>query len=86
MADHVLDARGLLCPLPVLRANKMLKGLPPGAELMILATDPAAPQDFVSFCKTTDHVLVASSESDGNYVIVVRKGGAAGRSGARMGE
>jgi tRNA 2-thiouridine synthesizing protein A len=76
LADHVLDARGLQCPLPVLRANKMLKSLPAGAELEILATDPAAPNDFASFCKTTGHVLVESHEADGAHVIVVRKAGA----------
>lgn len=78
MADHVLDARGLQCPLPVLRANKMLKSLPAGCELEILATDPAAPTDFASFCKTTGHLLVASGEADGIYTIVVRKGATAG--------
>lgn len=78
LADHVLDARGLQCPLPVLRANKMLKSLPAGAVLEILATDPAALNDFASFCKTTGHVLVASGEADGTHTIVVRKAGAAG--------
>lgn len=73
LADHVLDARGLQCPLPVLRANKMLKSLAAGAELEVLATDPAAPNDFASFCKTTGNVLVASSEADGLYTIVIRK-------------
>lgn len=73
LADHVLDARGLQCPLPVLRANKMLKNLPAGAELEILASDPAAPADFASFCKTTGHALVASREADGTHIIIVRK-------------
>jgi tRNA 2-thiouridine synthesizing protein A len=73
LAHHVLDARGLQCPLPVLRANKMLKSLAVDAELEVLATDPAAPNDFASFCKTTGNVLVASSEADGLYTIVIRK-------------
>lgn len=77
MADHVLDARGLQCPLPVLRANKMLKSLPPGAELQVLATDAAAPADFASFCKTAGHVLVTSGQADGTYTIVLRKAAAA---------
>ncbi len=77
MADHVLDARGLQCPLPVLRANKILKSLHAGAELEVLATDAAAPPDFASFCKTTGHVLVASSEAGGTFTIVVRKAAAA---------
>jgi tRNA 2-thiouridine synthesizing protein A len=78
MADHVLDARGLQCPLPVLRANKILKGLPAGAELDVLATDPAAPADFASFCKTTGHVLVACGEAEGLYTVVIRKAAASG--------
>lgn len=73
MADHVLDARGLQCPLPVLRANKMLKSLPVGAELEVLATDAAAPKDFESFCKTTGHLLVHIAEAGGIHTIVLRK-------------
>lgn len=76
MADHVLDARGLQCPLPVLRANKMLKSLPLGAELEVLATDGAAPKDFGSFCKTTGHVLVHIGEAAGIHTIVLRKAAA----------
>lgn len=75
MANHVLDARGLQCPLPVLRANKVLKTMAAGAELEVLATDPAAPQDFASFCKTTGHALVDSRADDGVFTIVVRKAG-----------
>lgn len=75
MSEHVLDARGLQCPLPVLRANKALKGLAVGDELEVLASDPAAPGDFASFCKTTGHVLV-DSRSDGDvFTIIVRKTG-----------
>jgi tRNA 2-thiouridine synthesizing protein A len=75
VADHVLDARGLLCPLPVLRANKVMKTLQVGAELEVLASDAAAPQDFVSFCRTTGHVLVDSREADGVFTIILRKTG-----------
>jgi tRNA 2-thiouridine synthesizing protein A len=78
LADHVLDARGLQCPLPVLRANKVLKGLPAGAELDVLATDPAAPADFASFCNTTGHVLVACAEAEGLYTVVIRKAASSG--------
>ena len=48
--DAELDARGLLCPLPVLRARKRLEGLAPGAVLRVLADDPAARIDFPHFC------------------------------------
>jgi tRNA 2-thiouridine synthesizing protein A len=68
-----LDARGLKCPLPVLRARKSMKEVPPGGLLKVLATDPGAPKDFVHFCETTGHELVESSESDGVYSLVIRK-------------
>jgi tRNA 2-thiouridine synthesizing protein A len=54
-----LDASGLACPLPVLRARKRLAALPAGAVLAVLATDRAATRDFPAFCAATGHVLVA---------------------------
>ncbi|MFO1153019.1 MAG: sulfurtransferase TusA family protein [Rhodospirillales bacterium] len=59
MTSHTLDARGLACPLPVLRANKHLRTLAAGDELCVAVTDPAAPADFDRFCATTGHVLVS---------------------------
>lgn len=73
MSDHVLDARGLQCPLPVLRANKVMRGLAVGAELEILASDPAAPKDFANYAATTGHVLVDSRAVDGVFTIILRK-------------
>ena len=70
-----LDTTGLLCPLPVLRANKMLRGLAAGEELRVLATDAAAPKDFESYCRTTGHVLVAVETNEGRITIVIRKAG-----------
>jgi tRNA 2-thiouridine synthesizing protein A len=75
MADDVttLDATGLRCPLPVLRARKVLKGLAEGATLDILATDTAAPADFEAFCRETGHALV-NIEQDGDvFAIRLRK-------------
>lgn len=74
MSRTVLDVTGLACPLPVLRANKAIKALPAGDELEVLATDPAAPADFVAYCETAGHALVASTEAGGVFKIVVRKG------------
>ncbi|QLH41168.1 MAG: sulfurtransferase TusA family protein [Defluviicoccus sp.] len=73
MEMTTLDLKGLQCPLPVLRTNKALRGMPVGAELLVLATDPAAPQDFENFCQMTGHVLVASTENDGVFSILIRK-------------
>jgi tRNA 2-thiouridine synthesizing protein A len=60
-----LDATGLLCPLPVLKARRALKALPAGGILEVLATDPGATKDFEHFCRTTGCELVESSEIDG---------------------
>jgi len=75
-ASRQLDARGLKCPLPVLKARKAMKALAAGETLEVLATDPAAPQDFRSFCETTGHRLTDLSESDGLYRLVLEKTGA----------
>ncbi len=67
------DATGLLCPLPVLRANRKLRELPVGGVLTVRATDPAAEQDFPAFCKQTGHELVAASRDGEVLVFVIRK-------------
>ena len=69
-----LDAGGLKCPLPVLRARKAIKVLEIGAELTVLATDPAAPKDFKAFCEQAGHELILSTESDGVFTFVLRRG------------
>jgi tRNA 2-thiouridine synthesizing protein A len=61
-----LDARGLLCPLPVLKARKALKAVPVGEVLTVLATDPGAAQDFIHFCETTGNQLLGT-EATGDY-------------------
>ena len=58
----ILDAKGLRCPLPVLKARKAMKDLPVGATLRVLATDPGAVKDFEAFCKTTGHRLLGASQ------------------------
>jgi tRNA 2-thiouridine synthesizing protein A len=73
MSETTLDARGLLCPLPVLKARKALKALDAGDVLRVLATDKGAPKDFVHFCKTTGNRLLASREEEGVFVIEVEK-------------
>ncbi len=74
MSDPVLlDAKGLKCPLPVLKARKALKDVAPGGLLRVLATDPGAVKDFEHFCKTTGCRLVARSESDGVLEFMLEK-------------
>lgn len=70
-----LDATGLTCPLPVLRTRKALSSLPQGGLLEVRATDPAAQKDMAAFCEATGHALIDSSESDGIYRFLLRKGG-----------
>jgi len=72
-SSTILDVRGLKCPLPVLRANKAMKSRSAGDILKVLATDPAAPQDFVAFCETTGHQLLESREADGVFTMILRK-------------
>ena len=74
--SHVLDVKGLACPLPVLRAKKAMKPVPPGEVLEVLATDPGTVADFKAFCETTGHGLVEWSEADGVYSFRIRKKGA----------
>jgi len=71
-----LDARGLKCPLPVLRARKAMKDVPAGELLTVLSSDPGSPKDFIHFCSVTGNELVESTEADGNYRFVIRKAAA----------
>jgi tRNA 2-thiouridine synthesizing protein A len=74
MADAVkLDATGLTCPLPVLRARKAMRDVAPGGLLEVRATDPAAVKDFAAFCEATGHVLVDTRDQAGIYVFLLRK-------------
>jgi tRNA 2-thiouridine synthesizing protein A len=71
--DFELDARGLNCPLPILRTKKVLNGMSPGQSLKILATDPGSVRDFQAFARQTGHELVAASESGGEFHFLLRK-------------
>lgn len=73
MTAAELDATGLRCPLPVLRARKALKKLAAGTVLRIRATDPAAVRDFESFCAETPHEFIAWAEDGGVFDITIRK-------------
>ena len=73
--DAELDARGLLCPLPVLKARKRLTALEPGQVLRVVADDPAAQIDIPHFCTEQGHELVAQTEIDSpEYEYMLRKG------------
>ena len=71
--DQELDACGLNCPLPILRAKKSLAALASGQVLRIIATDPGAVKDFESFAKQTGNALLESAERDGKFYFRLRK-------------
>jgi tRNA 2-thiouridine synthesizing protein A len=75
MPDHTLDTSGLSCPLPILKAKKALAAMAVGATLEVVATDPAAPKDFVAFCKATGHLLLESGVDSGSYRFVIQRSG-----------
>ena len=71
--NQQLDARGLLCPLPILRAKKCLTEMLPGQVLHILATDPASIRDFAAFTKQTGHELLRSVETNREFEFFIRR-------------
>ena len=72
MADHTLDAKGLNCPLPILKARKALKEVSADGTLEILATDPGSVADFEAFCRQTGNELLEHSEDDGVYRFLIK--------------
>ncbi len=73
VSEIVLDMKGAACPIPVLRANRVLRSAAPGARLRVLATDRASVADFQAFCRETGHALLAWSEEDGVFSFVIRR-------------
>ena len=71
--DKELDARGLNCPLPILRARKALGELASGQVLRIIATDPGSVKDFEAFTKQTGNELLASSDAGKEFTFLIRK-------------
>ena len=71
--DAVMDARGLSCPLPLLKARQALMILEPGNTVCVLATDPASPRDFEEFAEISGHELVEVTEENEVIKLVVRK-------------
>ena len=69
-----IDASGLLCPLPVLKARKRLKGMAPGAVLRLVATDPAAAIDVPHFCAEAGHELLSALPEGETQVYLIRRG------------
>lgn len=72
--DQELDATGLNCPLPILRAKKTLNGMEAGQVLRVVATDPGSVKDFEAFSRQTGNELLESGEEGGKFTFLLRKG------------
>ncbi len=71
--DQELDARGLNCPLPILKARKALKDMAGGQVLRIMATDPGSVKDFEAFANQTGNELLNSTEESGEFHFLLKK-------------
>ena len=72
-ADRELDARGLNCPLPILRAKKALADMSSGQILKVVCTDPGSVRDFQAFCKQTGNELLAQETTNGTEYVTYLK-------------
>lgn len=71
--DKELDARGLNCPLPILRAKKALTEMTSGQVLRIIATDPGSVKDFQAFAKQTGNELLSSAENNKEFEFYIKR-------------
>ena len=71
--DVLLDVKGLICPMPLLKAKQALNAMEIGQTLRILATDHTSQQDFITFSEQSGHHLISSSVSEGVYNHLLRK-------------
>ena len=71
--DEVLDAKGLNCPLPILKTKVLLNKLQPGQIVHVLSTDPHSVVDFEAYCARTNHELLKVYESEGLYEFYIRR-------------
>ena len=71
--DQELDARGLNCPLPILRAKKTLNGMAAGEVLKIISTDPGSVKDFEAFASQTGNELLDSTEEGSEFHFMMKK-------------
>jgi tRNA 2-thiouridine synthesizing protein A len=71
--DVFLDARGLVCPMPLIKTRQALMVVGRGATVCVLATDPDSVADFTNFCDATGHRLVSSEQKGGLFVYVIEK-------------
>jgi tRNA 2-thiouridine synthesizing protein A len=73
-SDLVLDTRGLLCPLPILKTRFAIDTLSPGQILKVLSTDAGSVRDMEAFARQTQNELLSSTSEAGEYVFFLRRG------------
>jgi len=71
--DKELDARGLNCPLPILKAKKALNDMQSGQVLKIVATDPGSVKDFQAFCKQTGNDLLSQAAAEKEFTFFLKR-------------
>ncbi|MDO8844989.1 sulfurtransferase TusA family protein [Methylicorpusculum sp.] len=74
MSRHSLDAKRLLCPLPVIRTQDKVKQLKSGDQLEVSCTDPGVMQDIPAWCRINGHTIMSTQENQGVYIIVLEVG------------
>ena len=73
MADQTLDAKGLNCPLPILKAKKALNEIPINGTLEVLSTDPSSIPDFEAFCRNSGNELLEQGQDENVFRFLIRK-------------
>lgn len=73
--DQPLDARNMLCPMPVIRTQEHIRRLSAGDEFEVIATDPGALQDIPAWCRVHGHEVLSTAENDADIIIRIRVGG-----------
>ncbi|MGR9073600.1 MAG: sulfurtransferase TusA family protein [Gammaproteobacteria bacterium] len=75
MSEEFLDARRLLCPLPVIRVQDRVKRMKPGERLKVVCTDPGALHDIPAWCRINGHAVVSTEDGKGEISILLEVGG-----------
>ncbi len=75
MKREILNARRLLCPLPVIRTQDKVKHLQPGDQLEVICTDPGVLHDIPAWCRINGHKVLETTSADHEYVVILEVGG-----------
>ena len=80
MSEHILDARNLMCPMPVIRCQNRIKTLADGDTLKVICTDPGALHDIPAWCRVHGHTVLGTESQDREIIITIQVG-AGGKAG-----